>query len=127
MTQRISRNDLQVDEVLHRFIEEQALPGTDVLPENFWKGFSDLVHTMGPRNRALLEKREALQAKIDDWHIQKRGAPHDHRAYKAFLEEIGYLLPEGRISRLTPPMSILKSLTFPARNLWCQSPMRALP
>ena len=95
MTQRISRNDLQVDEVLHRFIEEQALPGTDVLPENFWKGFSDLVHTMGPRNRALLEKREALQAKIDDWHIQKRGAPHDHRAYKAFLEEIGYLLPEG--------------------------------
>ncbi|TCS62316.1 malate synthase [Primorskyibacter sedentarius] len=95
MTQRISRNDLQVDEVLHRFIEEQALPGTDVLPENFWKGFSDLVHTMGPRNRALLEKREALQARIDDWHIQKRGAPHGHRAYKAFLEEIGYLLPEG--------------------------------
>lgn len=48
-----------------------------------------------PRNVALLQRREDLQAKINAWHIERRGRPHDHEAYKAFLAEIGYLLPEG--------------------------------
>ena len=89
------RNDLKVAAELASFIEQQALPGTGVAPETFWKGFSALVHDFGPENRALLERREEIQAQIDAWHIERRGKPHDHEAYCAFLREIGYLLPEG--------------------------------
>ncbi|MFW2589352.1 malate synthase G [Sagittula sp. SSi028] len=86
---------LQVSSELAEFIETEALPGTGVDPQAFWAGLSALVHDFGPRNRALLQKREDLQTKIDDWHKAHRDAPHDAAAYKAFLEEIGYLLPEG--------------------------------
>jgi malate synthase len=89
------RSDLKVAEELASFIEDKALPGTGVAPETFWKGFSALVHDFGPENRALLEKRESIQAQIDAWHVERRGSPHDHEAYCAFLREIGYLLPEG--------------------------------
>jgi malate synthase len=89
------RGDLKVAEELASFIEQKALPGTGVAPETFWEGFSALVHDFGPQNRALLARREEIQAQIDDWHIERRGKPHDHEAYCAFLREIGYLLPEG--------------------------------
>lgn len=92
---RVTRAGLQVEDVLARFVEEQALPGTGVEASAFWAGFSDLVHEMGPVNRALLARREALQTKIDAWHVSHRNAPHDADAYSAFLREIGYLLPEG--------------------------------
>ncbi|WP_420859385.1 malate synthase G [Marivivens marinus] len=95
MTDRIEKHGLQVAAQLAQFIDDAALPGTGVDPDAFWQGFSALVHDFGPRNRALLDKREALQSQIDDWHIAHRGKPHDHEAYKAFLTEIGYLLPEG--------------------------------
>ncbi|RYG89793.1 malate synthase G [Loktanella sp. IMCC34160] len=95
MTDRIEKHGLQVAAELAQFIDGAALPGTGVDPDAFWQGFSSLVHDFGPRNRALLDKREALQSQIDDWHIAHRGKPHDHEAYKAFLTEIGYLLPEG--------------------------------
>ena len=89
------RNDLKVAAELASFIEQQALPGTGVAPETFWKGFSALVHDFGPENRALLERREEIQAQIDAWHIERRGKPHDHEAYCGFLREMGYLLAEG--------------------------------
>ncbi len=92
---RVERNGLRVAGELARFIEEAALPGTGVTAEAFWTGLSGIVAELTPRNRALLEKREALQRKIDAWHVARRGQPHDHEAYKAFLTEIGYLLPEG--------------------------------
>ncbi len=95
MTTRITRCELQIDEILCSFIEDKALPGTDVSAETFWQGLSDLIHDFGPKNRALLEKRAELQLQIDGWHIKRRNQPHDHEAYKAFLSEIGYLLPEG--------------------------------
>ncbi|SNR26766.1 malate synthase G [Puniceibacterium sediminis] len=95
MTTRITRSDLQIDEILYSFIEEKALPGTNVSADIFWQGLSDLIHDFGPRNRALLETRAKLQTQIDGWHIKRRNQPHDHEAYKAFLAEIGYLLPEG--------------------------------
>ncbi|MGD9918114.1 MAG: malate synthase G [Paenirhodobacter sp.] len=91
----VEREGLQVAAELAAFVEERALPGTGVAPEAFWAGFSELLHAFGPRNRALLEKREALQARIDDWHLHHRGQGHDAAAYRAFLEELGYLLPEG--------------------------------
>ncbi|MCU0902648.1 MAG: malate synthase G [Tabrizicola sp.] len=95
MTQRLDRAELQVDAVLARFVEEEALPGTGIDAGVFWSGFAGLLADFAPQNRALLAKRDALQAKIDAWHIARRGQPHDHAAYKAFLAEIGYQLPDG--------------------------------
>ena len=95
MTQRSERAGLQVDQVLARFVEEEALPGTGIAADAFWQGFAGLLADFAPKNRALLARRDDLQSKIDAWHIARRGQPHDHAAYKAFLAVIGYLLPEG--------------------------------
>ncbi len=95
MVQRIEKHGLQVAENLARFVDDQALPGTGVAPEAFWSGFAAVVNDMTPENEAFLEKREALQRQLDDWHIRHRNQPHDHEAYKRFLEEIGYLVEEG--------------------------------
>ncbi|MBA4325682.1 MAG: malate synthase G [Rhodobacter sp.] len=95
MTKRIDRAGLQVDAVLARFVEDEALAGTGIDAGTFWSGFAGLLAEFAPQNRALLARRDALQAKIDAWHLARRGQPHDHAAYKAFLTEIGYLLPEG--------------------------------
>ena len=95
MTSYLERGELQVAAVLAQFIEEQALPGTGVSPNDFWHGFSSLVHDMGPKNRALLGEREDMQSKIDAWHIAHRASAHDPAAYSAFLRELGYLVDEG--------------------------------
>jgi malate synthase len=95
MTDRIALHGLQIDRRLHQMIETEALPGTGIAPDTFWKGLSDLVHELGPRNRDLLATRDALQARIDEWHRARAGQAHDAAAYEAFLREIGYLLPEG--------------------------------
>ncbi|WP_136441914.1 malate synthase G [Pacificoceanicola onchidii] len=93
-TERLERDGLQVAAELAAFIEQDVLPGTQVSAEAFWAGLSALAHDLGPKNRALLEKREAIQGQIDAWHVENRGAAHDRDAYKAFLEEIGYIVPE---------------------------------
>ncbi|GGK38657.1 malate synthase G [Salinarimonas ramus] len=95
MSERIDAYGLKVAGALHAFIETEALPGTGVSAAAFWKGLSDIVHELGPKNRALLARREELQATIDAWHRERRGKPHDAAAYEAFLREIGYLVPEG--------------------------------
>jgi len=95
MTERIEKSGLQVARPLVEMIEGEALPGTGVSADQFWKGLSDLVHTMGPRNRALLARRDELQAKIDAWHRERRGKPLDQAEYTAFLSQIGYLVPDG--------------------------------
>ncbi|MDF3934943.1 malate synthase G [Pseudomonas citronellolis] len=93
MTQRITRQRLQVADVLQRFIEDEALPGTGVQAEAFWKGFDALVHELAPKNRALLAERDRLQTELDTWHRAHPGPIQDMPAYRAFLESIGYLLP----------------------------------
>ncbi|MGY6534977.1 MAG: malate synthase G [Pararhodobacter sp.] len=95
MIQRVERNGLQVAAQMADFIEGAALPGTGVAADDFWPALSALIHDLGPRNRALLEKRAALQQAIDAWHIARRGQPHDPTAYEAFLRDIGYLVPDG--------------------------------
>ncbi len=95
MTQRSDRNGLQVAQELADFIENQALPGTGVDADAFWTGFAALLEDMGPENAALLDAREALQTKVDGWHVAQRGQVFDRDAYEGFLREIGYLLPEG--------------------------------
>lgn len=93
MPKRIEKHGLQVDPQLVDFLEGQALPGTGVTADAFWAGFSAVVHDLGPRNLALLEKRETIQGQIDAWHIANPSA--DTTTYQAFLREIGYLIPEG--------------------------------
>ena len=80
---------------LYRFVTDEALPGTGVDPEVFWKGLADLIHDCGPINRGLLEQRAVLQAQIDSWHLRHRDGGFDMDAYRHFLEEIGYIEPEG--------------------------------
>ena len=85
---------LQIDNHLYRFITGQVLPSRpDIQAEAFWQGFAELLAEFAPRNRALLEKRDAIQQQIDDWHKQN-GAVTDAAAYRAFLKEIGYLADE---------------------------------
>lgn len=93
MSNRIEKHGLQVDPQLVDFLEGQALPGTGVTADAFWAGFSAVVHDLGPRNLALLAKRETIQGQIDAWHIANPSA--DTTTYQAFLREIGYLVPEG--------------------------------
>ncbi|CAI06550.1 Malate synthase G [Aromatoleum aromaticum EbN1] len=93
MTERIQCNQLQVDAALHRFIENEALPGTGLEAAAFWKGFSELANELAPKNRALLAERDRLQAEIDTWHRAHPGPIQDMPAYRAFLESIGYLQP----------------------------------
>lgn len=100
MTDHVTRGRLQVAAGMAEFLEARALPGTGVDPAAFWQGFSDLLHDLAPRNRALLDKRQALQDRIDAWHIARRGQPHDPDAYHEFLRDIGYLLPEGEPFRI---------------------------
>ena len=95
MTERVQVGGLQVAKVLYDFVNEQAIPGTGVDADKFWEGAVQVLKDLAPKNRALLEKRDALQAKIDKWHQDRKGQPHDAAAYKAFLQEIGYLLPEA--------------------------------
>ncbi len=95
MSDMIAKDGIEVDESLVRFIENEALPGTGIEADRFWRGFAQLVNDFGPRNRALLAHRADLQNRIDGWHLSHRERSHDADAYRSFLTEIGYLVPEG--------------------------------
>ncbi|MBP0575448.1 malate synthase G, partial [Mycobacterium tuberculosis] len=75
------------------FIVKEALPGTGVDPNRFFTGLVDLIDRFAPRLKAHLAVRDELQAKIDAWHRDRRGKPHDAAAYRTFLQDIGYLRP----------------------------------
>lgn len=94
MTDRIEIAGLRIARELHEFVAREALPGTGVEADAFWNGFSAIIHDLAPKNRALLAKRDAIQEQIDGWY-REHGAPVDMEAYKGFLKEIGYLVPEG--------------------------------
>ncbi|RVU86601.1 malate synthase G [Leucothrix sargassi] len=93
--QTIQKNGLTVAQVLYDLINEDILPGTPVSEDYFWLAFEKIINDLSPINQQLLEKRESLQAQIDQWHIDHRGQPHDSDSYKQFLTDIGYLIPEG--------------------------------
>ena len=86
---------LNVDQELKTFIETEALPGTGIAPAQFWDGLSATINTLAPKNRALLAKRDDLQAKIDAFERDNRGKPRDPAKIREFLTSIGYLVPEG--------------------------------
>lgn len=94
MTDRVSAGNLRVARVLYDFVNEEALPGTDIDPDSFWAGVDKVVTDLTPKNQDLLRRRDELQAQIDKWHRQRVIEPLDIDAYREFLTEIGYLLPE---------------------------------
>ncbi|MDZ4358346.1 MAG: malate synthase G [Variovorax sp.] len=94
MTDRTTAHRLQVATELHRFVEEKVLPASGVASDVFWKGFDAIVHDLAPKNVALLAERDRLQSELDAWHQKNPGPIADMPAYRAFLEKIGYLLPQ---------------------------------
>ncbi|MGA1664803.1 MAG: malate synthase G [Burkholderiaceae bacterium] len=90
---RISEHRLAVDADLHQFIESEVLPGTGIDKAAFWKGFDAIVGELAPKNIALLAERDRLQTELDNWHKANPGPIADMKAYRAFLEKIGYLVP----------------------------------
>jgi malate synthase len=95
MTDRIETGSLLVARELYDFINDEAIPDTGVSPAQFWSALDEIVRDLTPRNRELLAERDALQEKIDAWHKRHGGGDIDMAAYRAFLAEIGYLVPEG--------------------------------
>ncbi|SAL44593.1 malate synthase G [Caballeronia peredens] len=92
MNDMIKQHGLQVDASLAKFVDDEAIPGTGVDSASFWKGFDTLVHDLAPKNRALLAERDRLQSELDNWHRSHPGPVRDLRAYRKFLEEIGYIV-----------------------------------
>jgi len=95
MIERITHSGLQIAKPLFDLVAEEIIPGTGIESDAFWQSFSGIVADLSPKNTALLEKRDQLQARIDAWHLSQKGKKHDPQAYKDFLQEIGYLVPEG--------------------------------
>lgn len=94
MTDRVSVGNLRVARVLYDFVNNEALPGTDIDPDTFWAGVDKVVADLTPQNQDLLNRRDELQAQIDKWHRHRVIEPIDAEAYREFLVEIGYLQPE---------------------------------
>ncbi|MEY4651853.1 MAG: putative Malate synthase [Pseudomonadota bacterium] len=113
MTARTSLHGLKVDAALARFIDEEVLPGTGIAPAAFWKGFDAIVHDLGPKNAALLAERDRLQVEMDTWHSAHPGPIQDMRAYRSFLEKIGYLV--------TPPAGAKATTTHVDAELATQA------
>ena len=94
MSEYLKIEGLQVAKCLHDFLNDEVLPGSEVEPAGFWKGFAEYLHELAPRNAALLETREELQSQIDTWHDDHNSTAIDINEYRDFLAEIGYLLPQ---------------------------------
>jgi malate synthase len=95
MANFIETGGLKISEELYHLVSNEIAPGTGIEPADFWKALAKIVHDLGPKNRTLLAKRNALQQKIDDWCVPRRGQPINLDEYKAFLTTIGYLVPES--------------------------------
>jgi malate synthase len=95
-------HSLQVATVLQRFIDDEVLPGTGISSAHFWAGFDTIVRDLAPRNAALLAERDRLQTELDRWHRAHPGPISNMPAYRAFLTQIGYLLPQPDASHKAP-------------------------
>lgn len=123
MTDRIDAHGLKIDASLNDFISSSLLPDLGIDQDRFWQIFAEMVETLGPKNRELLAKRDDIQEKIDAWHRDHRDQPSDFKAYKEFLTEIGYLVPEGddfsvSVSNVDPEISTIAGpqLVVPLTN-----------
>ena len=90
----IDKYGLKISSTLYEFINNEAIPGTELKSEEFWDKFSKVVHELSPKNRSLIEKREIIQKKIDNWHISKKGKEFNKNEYINFLKSVEYLIEE---------------------------------
>ena len=91
----INKNDLKISSTLFEFVNNEAIPGTGIVSEQFWDNFSKIVHELAPINKNLIEKREVIQKKIDNWHKSNKGDELNKKDYIKFLKSIGYLIEEN--------------------------------
>ena len=88
---KVSVNNLQISEDLFKFVNEEAIPGTNLQSNKFWKDFDEAVHRLTPINKKLLERRDEIQKKIDEWHLSRKGNNFNKDEYFNFLKSIGYI------------------------------------
>ena len=100
MSERVEINGLSVDRGLYELVDQEITPETGVDSATFWQAFADILKDMGPENRRLLDFRDELQRKLDAWHLERKNG-FDDAEYKAYLQEIGYLVPEGDAFEIT--------------------------
>ena len=91
---KIVINNLKIDENLVNFIDNEAIPGTNIKSEKFWKDFDNVVHKLALKNKELIQKRDNIQKKIDEWHLSKKGSSFDKNEYINFLRSIKYIVEE---------------------------------
>jgi malate synthase len=101
MIGRVEAGQLNVAEELHDFVTHEALPGSGISKDQFWNGYAAILRELAPCNRALLDLRNKLQARIDAYHAARKGQPLDMAEYTSFLKRIGYLLPEPAACAVT--------------------------
>ena len=87
-------NNLKVDENLLDFIDNEAIPGTGIDPKKFWSEFDKSIHELSPKNKELIQKRNDIQKKIDQWHLSKKGSNFEKSEYINFLKSINYIVEE---------------------------------
>jgi malate synthase len=91
---KIKKENLTISSVLFEFIDKEVIPGTDIYVDEFWKKFDSAVHELAPINKTLIEKREAIQKKIDVWHLANKGKDLKKNEYIEFLKSINYIVEE---------------------------------
>ena len=101
MSERVKHGNLQVSHELDSFLQNEVLPGIDVEADSFWSAFEKILQEFGGRNKALLDKRKEIQKQIDEWHISRKGEPHNQEEYIEFLKKIDYLIDEGEDFEIT--------------------------
>ena len=90
----IKKNNLKINSSLYEFITKEVFPGTNIKPEDFWNKFDKIVHELSPKNRDLIEKREIIQKKIDQWHKDRKDKEFNKKEYLDFLKSISYIVEE---------------------------------
>ena len=101
MSERVKHGNLQVSHELDSFLKNEVLPGIDVEADSFWSAFEKILQEFGGRNKALLDKRKEIQKQIDEWHMSRKGEPHNQEEYIEFLKKIDYLIDEGEDFEIT--------------------------
>ncbi len=88
------KNGLKINTKLLDFVNNEIIPGTDIKSEEFWTSFGKIVHELAPVNKRLIQKREDIQKKIDEWHIKNKGKELNKKEYLEFLKSISYIMEE---------------------------------
>ena len=88
------KNGLKINTKLFDFVNNEIIPGTNIKSEEFWNNFGNIVHELAPINKKLIQKREDIQKKIDDWHKKNKGKELDKKEYLEFLKSISYIVEE---------------------------------